>query len=110
LVNPRPYPGLCLYIGAGPKKISGGSQVRAEDWGKTNTAWCQARFTLSSLIDREAVFQNGGRVEPGGHPPGTPTDPDVPNFRTAGTRLPVPLVKVSLNNKLIRFRYPPLFR
>jgi hypothetical protein len=39
-----------------------------------------------------------GRVEPGGHPPGTPTDLDVPNFRTAGTRHPVPLVKVSLSN------------
>jgi hypothetical protein len=23
-------------------------------------------------------------VEPGGYPPGAPTDPDMPNFRTAG--------------------------
>jgi hypothetical protein len=28
------------------------------------------------LVLRE---RKGGRVEPGGHPPGTPTDPDVPN-------------------------------
>jgi hypothetical protein len=32
-----------------------------------------------------------GRVEPGSYLPGAPTDPDVPNFRTAGTRHPVPL-------------------
>jgi hypothetical protein len=37
------------------------------------------------------AYKNGGkprgggcRVEPGGYPPGAPTDPDVPNFRTAG--------------------------
>jgi hypothetical protein len=36
-----------------------------------------------------------GRVEPGGYPPGAPTDPDLPNFRTAGTRHPVPPKKVS---------------
>jgi hypothetical protein len=36
-----------------------------------------------------------GRVEPGSYLPGAPTDPDVPNFRTAGTRHPVPLGKGS---------------
>jgi hypothetical protein len=42
--------------------------------------------------------RRGGRVEPGGCPPGALADPDVPNFRTAGPRHPVPLVKVSLSN------------
>jgi hypothetical protein len=46
---------------------------------------------------QENSTEKSGRIEPGGHPPGTPTDPDVPNFRTAGTRHPVPLVKVSLS-------------
>jgi hypothetical protein len=39
-----------------------------------------------------------GRVEPSSHPPGTPTDPDVPNFRTSGPRHPAPLEKDSLSN------------
>jgi hypothetical protein len=37
-----------------------------------------------------------GRVEPGGHPPGAPTDPDVPNLRISDTRHPVPPEKDSL--------------
>jgi hypothetical protein len=44
--------------------------------------------------DRNAQFEGsaGGRVEPGGRPPGIiPTEPDVPNFRTVGSRHPVPL-------------------
>jgi hypothetical protein len=40
-------------------------------------------------------YQKTGRVEPGSCPPGAPTDPDVPNFRTAGPRHPVPLEKDS---------------
>jgi hypothetical protein len=56
------------------------------------------------------VYAYSGRVESGGCPPGTSTDPDALNFRTTGTRHPVPLVKVSPSYKLIRFRYPPLFR
>ncbi|MDR2095094.1 MAG: hypothetical protein LBP76_06200 [Treponema sp.] len=51
---------------------------------------------LQSKLPENSIIDSICRVEPGDHPPGTPTDPDVPNFRTAGTRHPVPQKKFRL--------------